>query len=305
MSLLREIQNLAVDNKTDISVLLRKCKVLSSRLGNEDFKKWVESELNGYSSIDELPDYRILRVHSQGHFIGFAGKQLKNADIPLAWLPDIAEEQLGHSYLMQPISSYIALIEKSDGTSLEEIWPPDFVAMIAQRIYQDMNLMSAWKVIPYNSLVSMVESVRNKILSFALEIEGENPDAGEAPINSKPIADEKVTQIFHTYISGDVQNLAAGNTSVTQHAEINVHNDLDQLINILKKYNVPEQDLNELREAVKEDKKDNPEQNKIGSRVTSWMTKMISKSANGVWKVGTDVAATVISKAICSYYGLQ
>ena len=50
MTLLREIQADAVDTNVDISVLLRKCKVLAARLGNKEFNLWVERELNGYTS---------------------------------------------------------------------------------------------------------------------------------------------------------------------------------------------------------------------------------------------------------------
>lgn len=37
--------------------------------------------------------------------------------------------------------------------------------------------------------------------------------------NEKPVPQETVQQIFNTYITGDVQNLASGSTNVTQHAK--------------------------------------------------------------------------------------
>ena len=48
MSLLREIQEAAIDGSIDLPTLLRKCKVLAARLGNDDFTDWVDAELNGY-----------------------------------------------------------------------------------------------------------------------------------------------------------------------------------------------------------------------------------------------------------------
>lgn len=92
MSLLREIQNDAVNSSVNVSDLLRKCKILAYRLGNEDFKSWVDSELNGYDSEDLLPDYRILYVGSKGYFVGSFGKSLSNADIPTHGLPDWLQE---------------------------------------------------------------------------------------------------------------------------------------------------------------------------------------------------------------------
>src|SRR5438128_9857038 len=40
VSLLREIQEAAVDAKTPLAVVLRKCMILAARLGHEPFKKW-------------------------------------------------------------------------------------------------------------------------------------------------------------------------------------------------------------------------------------------------------------------------
>jgi len=79
MSLLRDIQNAAVSKDTDVATLLRKCKILAVRLGNDEFKNWVDSELNGYESIDNLPEYRILHTISHRHFSGPYGSSLKDA----------------------------------------------------------------------------------------------------------------------------------------------------------------------------------------------------------------------------------
>ena len=82
MSLLREIQNDAVNSNVKISDLLRKCKILAVRLGSTEFQSWINKELNGYSSEDELPEYRIIEVNSKGNFAGAFGASLTNIDIP-------------------------------------------------------------------------------------------------------------------------------------------------------------------------------------------------------------------------------
>jgi len=53
VSLLREIQEAAIDSRVELTTLLRKCKVLAARLGNVEFKEWVEQELNGYKSKEK------------------------------------------------------------------------------------------------------------------------------------------------------------------------------------------------------------------------------------------------------------
>ncbi len=220
MSLLREIQNAAIDSNTDLALLLRKCKVLAARLGNPEFKQWVENELSGYADIENLPDYRILNVNSKGHFSGPFQSGLRNADIPLSCIPKEFHKKLSHSYLTQPIASMESLIRDSEsGTgTLQEQWNPDLVLYVGQNIYEGMNCMQAWKVIPKSAIVAALDAVRNRVLNFVLEIETESPTAGEAPVNSNPVPQEKVHQIFNTYIAGNVQNVATGNTNVKQKA---------------------------------------------------------------------------------------
>lgn len=220
MSLLRKIQDAAIDSSVDLPTLLRNCKVLAARLGNDDFKRWIDHELSGYDNKDDLPDYRILRVNSKGHFSGAFGSGLRNADIPLLCLPENFRESLGHSYLMEPIAAMSALIEKSNSGTLQEPWNPDLVAHFGMRIYENMVCMQAWKVIPASALVAALDTVRTRVLNFVLEIEAQNPAAGEAMANEKPVPQETVQHIFNTYITGDVQNLSSGSTNVTQHANL-------------------------------------------------------------------------------------
>lgn len=99
MSLLRQIQDAAIDSSVDLPTLLRKCKVLAARLGNEDFKRWINNELVGYNRKEDLPEYRVLNVNSKGHFGGAFSSSLSNADIPLSCLPEDFREILGHSYM--------------------------------------------------------------------------------------------------------------------------------------------------------------------------------------------------------------
>ena len=217
MSLLREIQDAAIDSKTDLASLLRQCKVLATRLGSAEFGAWVDNELSGYKSVDDLPDYRILPVFSKGHFWdGY--KYFPHIDIPLAYIPEGAGEGLAHSCIMESIASIEALAEKTPTGLLKEPWNPDFVASVGKKIYQNMTCMEAWKVIPQTALIAILDEIRSRILSFVLEIEAENPAASEAEINSKPVPSEKVTQIFNTHISGDAQNVSIEGNNVQQHA---------------------------------------------------------------------------------------
>lgn len=219
MSLLRQIQDAAIDSSVDLPTLLRKCKVLAARLGSDDFKCWLEQELSGYANKDELPEYRVLNVNSKGDFSGAFGSGLKNADIPLLCVPEELRDSLGHCYLAQPVAALESLVSDNTNGTLQEPWNPNIVAHLGQQIYERMNCMQAWKVIPKGAVVAAIDSVRTKVLNFVLEIEAQNPSAGEAELNSVPVPMEKVHQIFNTYITGTVQNLAPGSSNVQQTAK--------------------------------------------------------------------------------------
>ena len=217
MSLLRDIQAAAIDEQSQVVTLLRKCKVLAAGLGSEEFSRWIDNELDGYADHDELPAYRILKVRSYGDFVGPFGRQLHNAPIPPSSLPKKVREPIQTSKIDMPISA-LANLAGDDYSRFG--WPPDLVKSVGERIYEGMNCLSAWQLLPRSRLIAILDTVRTRVLNFVLEIEKEYPNAGEAAINSNPVPEEKVSQVFNTVITGTVQNLATGSNNVKQKAQL-------------------------------------------------------------------------------------
>ena len=307
MSLLRDIQDAAIDPNVDVTFVLRKCKVLSARLGNEEFSKWVDQELNGYKEKESLPDYRVFSVRSKGHFAGPFGSGLKNGDIPLSCIDENYHELLEQCYCKQPISAYVDLLTSSDGGNFQEAWSPDLVARVGRDIYETMNCLSAWKVIPRGSIVTLVDAVRNRILNFVLEIESQAPDAGEAQPNNPPLPQEKVSQVFHTHIYGNVGNIAEGSQHFKQTAKISVQeNDINSLKTFLSSLGIPDEKVQELENAIAEDPvTEVKDTRRLGSRVSGWLGSIISGITQGVLPIIQNVDANLITYSILSYYGIQ
>ena len=254
MSLLRDIRDSAVDSRVPITSLLRKCKILSMHLGSIEFKEWIDNELNGYSSIDAIPKYRVLRVNSKGHFSGPFQSAIRNADIPLSCILEEFHEVLHTSFLMQSIASLESLVENATSGSAMEPWNPDLVAYVGKNIYKGMNCVQAWKVIPINSVVAAIDSVRTRILNFVLEIEAEVPNAGEVPINSVSVPKEKVTQIFNTYITGNVGNVATGSTNIKQKTRMSEQKEkiFADMLDVLSKMDADPDAISQLSDTVEE-----------------------------------------------------
>jgi hypothetical protein len=62
--------------------------------------------------------------------------------------------------------------------------------------------------------------------------------------------------------------------------------------------------LAELEEAVKQDAK-TQEKGRIGSKVGSWIGKMLTRAGSGGWKMATTVGGNLLTKAIAAYYDLD
>lgn len=307
MPLLRNIQNDVIDANVDISVILRKCKVLAVRLGNEPFENWVNQELNGYKNKKLLPDYRIVQVYSQGNFSGPFGSGLNNADIPFLSIPEKYRENLRKCYFIEPIGYYLNLLRTSKGNNLKEQWPPDLVAYTGRDIYQGMNCMSAWKLIPNSSIFSLVEAVRNRILNFVLEIEKEAPNAGEDFPKDQKISPERVSQVFNTTIYGNVGNISEASQNVNQTATINVlKNDLNSLKTYLSSVGIPISEIKKLEEAIQEDSAEETNKNeKLGNKVFAWIKSISLQIKDNTIPILQGISANLITWAILKYYGLD
>jgi len=307
MPLLRNIQNDVIDANVDISVILRKCKVLAVRLGNEPFENWVNQELNGYKNKKLLPDYRIVQVYSQGNFSGPFGSGLNNADIPFLSIPEKYRENLRKCYFIEPIGYYLNLLRTSKGNNLKEQWPPDLVAYTGRDIYQGMNCMSAWKLIPNSSIFSLVEAVRNRILNFVLEIEKEAPNAGEDFPKDQKISPERVSQVFNTTIYGNVGNISEASQNVNQTATINVlKNDLNSLKTYLSSVGIPISEIKKLEEAIQEDSTEETNKNeKLGNKVFAWIKSISLQIKDNTIPILQGISANLITWAILKYYGVD
>jgi hypothetical protein len=301
MSLLRDIQNAAIDANTPLAVVLRKCMVLAERLDNEAFKEWVNEELNGYAADAELPEYRRVRgIASIGNFAGPLGATMR-APLRLAPVPVHLRKRHEEVEFREGIAKLEEMARPEQGELISR-WSGDLVAMVAAKYYEGYTLLEAHMEIPKNAVVGVLDSVRNKALKFALEIEREAPSAGEVSPGAKPVPDERVSQIFNTFIMGGAQNVAVGSTAV-QYAQMIQAGNADALKRFLTQQGIGAVDIAELDEALAEDIAPEPNQ-PFGRRVSTWLGKMVAKSASGAWKVGTSAAADLLTAALKAYYGL-
>ena len=303
MSLIKEIQEAAVDSRVDLPTLLRKCRLLAARMRNQDLKQWVDYELNGYPSRESLPFYRTLGAQSFGDFYDSLGNGMKNAPIPSYSVPSEIREFVTSQHFLVGVGEIVAMVQNFKNSPTVQLrWSSDVFLRLGQDIYTGYNCFGAWKMVSRSAIFGILETVRNRILEFSIEIESEILDDADLPSLAE-FPQERSQQIFQTVVMGDVGNLSYGSSGFSQTAEFPVaENNLSSLREFLEKHNVTGGDICELVTALKEDEKPD-QQGKLGKRTSEWIGKMVGKAISGAWGVSSSAAADLLKQAILTYLG--
>lgn len=103
---------------------------------------------------------------------------------------------------------------------------------------------------------------------------------------------------------GDVKSVVTSSSNFQQINVDSINNfDSEGLIQYLMNIGIGKKDIKELKEAIKKDPH-KLKTNNFGKNVSKWIGKMLSKAASGMWKISTNVAAELITKALTRYYDL-
>lgn len=161
-SIVLELQRDALDRSVPITDLLRKALVVARKLHQSSFQDWIQSELSGYQGDLEIPDYR--------EMVG----QVKGWNPHHGWMPVIINEpeimeMISKRRSGQSISEIENLLERQDSNStLHMPFSPGHQQVLRETV--DFNTEFSL-FIGHSSLSRIVDSVRNTILTWALQLE--------------------------------------------------------------------------------------------------------------------------------------
>ena len=304
MSLIHDIQAAAISQTTDLPSLLRMCKLLAARISHKELSEWVDNELNGYSNIKLLPEYRIYGVMSYGTFQG-TYRSANKMQVPLSVLPEDMHERYGNVHLGASISAYAAIVADNSTGSVQEPWPLQLALHYASKIAVDMQCVQAWKEIPVGAMVQLLDTVKTRILGFAIDLEKEAPDSGDLPIGSKPpLSREQMTQIYNTNITGNVGNLSNSGENYSQTSTMQINaGDWETLKIRLSELGLAPADFDDIRADVDTARSDgNIDERR--SRAGTWVSRLVPKAISAGAGVAVEIAVAGVTKAIASFYGL-
>ncbi len=301
MSLLKEIQHDLLDPNIRLSDILKKAKVLAYQLGSDELKEWTSNEMDGYEGGEaDIPSYRILDTQTFGHFFGPFGKELRNAPIPTIGLPDEVSKYATTYHFSHGIRELESLLESGEN-SFRYIWPPNNMLAISDKVWKGYVCMQAWWHVSAQNVEQILDTVRNRLLTFILELDEIDFDFSSEDTETIPPSDQ-VSQVFNNYILGDHNILGVGGKVTQTITQVVKSGDLDSLRDYLAKMGIPENELNSLVTAI-EDDGPVPSEESFGPKVKSWLGSAVQKVSSGLWKVGVEVAPVLIAKALTAYYG--
>jgi len=301
MPLLEEIQKETVDSNSDLGALLRKCKILASRLGSRPFEDWLIWESNGYPKKINVPNYRIWPLSIKGDFLGPFGSSIHNLEVPIyLWPKNIKDLYLKYE-CRQSIGSMEQMLKENKSSYLI-VETGDLVLNLSDKVIEGYTCIRSWAEFGTGCIYELFNNVRNRILDFSIELWKVDPKAGDTPETIPPsLQPSSVTKIFYTTIYGGSANLIETADNVV--INIDVHQgDVKSLENALRENKVSQEDIDNLLNAIKEEPHPNDE-NRFGPKVSNWISKMIKKAAEGTWAITLDVASRLLYQIIINYYG--
>lgn len=243
-SFIEQLQAGATDNTFSVAELLRKAKIAAVKLDLNEFLEWIEKELNGYSSTDEVPSYRSVSGEVKGWnpYHGWQPVVFGNPETqkllserkvgqPVGGLQDLLEGKGGNgSYFM----AFPAEIEKKlrDGFDIQ---PPNI------KLHIDRSQVSG-----------ILDAVRNVVLDWSLKLEKEGI-TGEG-LSFSLSEKEKAQKVQTVYHIEKIDNLLGNIGPVSEGGTINIKQINNENSEELKKLNEQiSKYVNEL--GLKEEKK--------------------------------------------------
>ncbi|BBO74353.1 hypothetical protein DSCW_17700 [Desulfosarcina widdelii] len=246
-SLVLELQSEAMNPNSRLSDILRKALVVAKKLKINDFKSWIDSEMKGYQKEAIIPSYRNVKG------------SLKAWNPYNGWIPVVMEnseamEAISKRDIGQPISELESLIhEKEKGGVLQVPLPHDWIMKLFSHSEQFRLGMVPTLLVDRSQIFRILDSVRNEILNWSLELENQGILGDGMSFSIEEI--NKAGSVTYNIKSfkGILGDVTSSNVQVGDYSSIH---------DSLKEKGVTQKERNELENLLDELKKADPSQRK-------------------------------------------
>ena len=299
MNLTNEIVDILSTENGSLTDALLKTKVLLHSLGQADLVVWINSEFNGYGENQELPHYRkvpaqVLADLTDINFIANAHP------IPIGHLSQIQRKNLELIDMRQSLSVLEKYSDDSDG-NLQTPIPLEYNNLLGNKLRPGVAIQRSWCQVEISAIIQLLTEVRSRLLDFVLHIKDQT--SSDNDLNVQTIDKNHTRDLFNNAIFGDNSIIVIGDRNKTEIRNLYLKGNIDALKHELRKYNVDNQDIEDLEEAIQYDKLDANSMG-FGPAVNSWIQNMLQKAREAAWQIELGMASAVLTDALNHYYGL-
>lgn len=302
------INEIIIDITTDevsLESILRKTTVLAFQIKNDELKSWVKNEMDGYQNDLELPKYRILRAEIRGNLMqDLVGSVYSrpNVKLPVEVLPNKQAMEFARAKFNQSISAIESLLKGGNNdTIVMNLQYPEI--KIVQKTIANYHIDSAWKDISKNQIYGLIATIKNRLLTFLLDLNDEIGNYENLTIMKKSnITDklfEKNIKAKHLNVSIGNNNTISANISKTYQIDEGLREDLEQIIDAFKEIqnNINSEEYTQEIEALEvELKKKKPGKKRILSPLSNIKTMLINIASNASTKPVVSTVEELIKR---------
>jgi hypothetical protein len=225
LPLILQLQHDAADPSVSVATLLRKAKMAAVKLNVPDIMEWVGHELDGYSDVkaEDLPKYRQLEGH------------------PKAWNPyhgwqpiHIVDPETYEIFANAPLGQAIGALEEMFKEHSNGIFSMAYDVRRRTALLEMMDYPTDVHIeLSYGQGKHVVDSVRNIVLNWALELEKKGVLGEEYSFSaSEKTQAQPVSQQFFAHNIGFVGSAHSG-AQVSTNQTVNQGVNVGELMNLL------------------------------------------------------------------------
>lgn len=182
------------NNEINIDVALNRLLIIAADIENEDLFNWAEKELNGYTSDDVIPEYRIIK-NTKFVYSGINGGYKMN-NVPLLLIETL---QLDHSDLYIHCNEGIDTVTGIAKSDNDLKYGRD-LTHFAYSIYESTGIQcySIRQIVSKNSFENILNVVKTMLLKIFIELDKTYGNLDDLDIDISDMATEKVKNINST-----------------------------------------------------------------------------------------------------------
>ncbi|MGH1092688.1 hypothetical protein ACQVUB_24575 [Bacillus mycoides] len=173
-----------VNGQETLENILLRLKVILSDLDNELIMNWIQGELQGFDTKEDIPTYRIIKGAPVGTFFVNYSTKYTNAQVPLeALIPQERIDQLTKMYINDSINTLQEAIDKD----YAKVIPTALCHAIST---EELQIAGMSIKCPSNVLSKIVANVKSKLVDVILELEKQYENLDDLDIKSQVEMDE-------------------------------------------------------------------------------------------------------------------